>query len=745
MRIWANCSLLKAPLLLSVVLALVALHAVRAEAAESLKTQANRMVELSFTSRAEHADPFNQITLDVVFTDPGGVARRVPAFWDGGKLWKARYASPVVGVHRYVTECSDRNDPGLNGVRGEITVEAYHGSNPLYLHGPVRVVKGSRYLEHIDGTPFFWLGDTWWMGLSKRLAFPRDFNALLADRKAKGFNVVQIVAGLYPDMPPFDERGANEAGFPWEKDYSRIRPQYFDAADQRILRLVDQGFAPCIVGAWGFHISWMGVAKMQQHQRYLYARWGALPMIWCVAGELNLPYYLNPDFPGKGQKQTAEWEKVLAYARSINAFDRPISAHPTGIAPLSMRGVLKNPSLLDFDMLQTPHGQMEVIGRTVDAVRFSYDKRPIMPVVNAEPSYEMLWDRTPAEVTRRVFWVCWANGVKGYTYGANGIWQINQPDKPYGNSPWGGGYGKIPWNQAMHLPGSEQVALGKKLLSAYAWQRFEPHPEWAAWADAPAADVPLKDWIWYPEGEPAIDAPIAARAFRRTFDLPADAKIESATLAITADDQCTAWLNGQKLGSVANWRGMLRVGDLAGKLLAGRNVLAVRAQNVKSDVVKNPAGLLCGMTIQLRDGRRIDIPSDAKWRASSSEPDGWRAIAFDDSHWHAAKLAARYGQGPWGKINSNGGSDPYEVPYAFGIPRQIRIVYVPAPRPVRLASLDPAAHYALSFFDPVTGMTKEAGPLASDATGHARVAPPATTHDWVLILHSAKPMAPASR
>ena len=81
---------------------------------------------------------------------------------------------------------------------------------------------------------------------------------LAADRKAKGFSVIQIVAGLYPDMPAFDPRGASEAGFPWEQDYVRIRPEHFDRADARILHLVDQGFVPCIVGVWGYHLPWMG-------------------------------------------------------------------------------------------------------------------------------------------------------------------------------------------------------------------------------------------------------------------------------------------------------------------------------------------------------------------------------------------------------------------------------------------------------------------------------------------------------
>ena len=61
-------------------------------------------------------------------------------------------------------------------------------------------------------------------------------------------------------MPAFDPRGANEAGFPWEKDYARIRPEYFNQADQRLFYLVDQGFVPCIVGAWGYHLPWLGTA-----------------------------------------------------------------------------------------------------------------------------------------------------------------------------------------------------------------------------------------------------------------------------------------------------------------------------------------------------------------------------------------------------------------------------------------------------------------------------------------------------
>ena len=146
----------------------------------------------------------------------------------------------------------------LHGATGRVEVVPYQGDNRLYRHGPIRVAADHRHFAHADGTPFFWLGDTWWMGLCRRLHWPEDFQALAAERKQKGFNVVQIVAGLYPDMPAFDPRGANEAGFPWEKDYARIRPEYFDQADHRLQYLADEGFVPCIVGCLGLPLALAG-------------------------------------------------------------------------------------------------------------------------------------------------------------------------------------------------------------------------------------------------------------------------------------------------------------------------------------------------------------------------------------------------------------------------------------------------------------------------------------------------------
>ena len=550
-------------------------------------------------------------------------------------------------MHSWITECSDHADIGLQGVAGQVEVAPYSGANALYRRGATTIAADKRHLQYADGTPFLWLGDTWWMGLSHRLEWPSEFHELAADRKRKGFNVIQIVAGLYPDMHPFDPRGANEAGYPWETNYTRIRPAYFDAADQRLRYLVEEGFTPCIVGAWGYFIPWMGVEKMKQHWRYLIARYGAWPVVWCVAGEANLPWYLAKGFPYDDRKQVHDWTEVMRYVRATDPFHRPMTIHPTGIGRLSARNATDNTGLLDIDMLQTPHGQREAVAPTLRTVQQSYADQPVMPVINGEASYEMLFDKIPAEWPRAMFWVCMLNGAAGHTYGANGIWQLNQPGRPHGASPngSGNGYGVITWKDAMQLPGSQQVSYGKRFLESVPWTELKPMAGTVSWAD-PAESVKFGDWIWYPEGDPKLDAPIESRFFRREFELPPETA-KRALLRIAADDRFTTWVNGREVGSGANWKQPL-VTNVVSLLKPGRNLLAVRAENSKAPVLRNPAGLTVSLAVEMGDNSTVTVESGKNWRAAKTAEGNWQGLAFDDSSWVQARIAAKYGEAPWG-------------------------------------------------------------------------------------------------
>jgi hypothetical protein len=431
------------------------------------------VAEWSFTSAKNYADPFNEVELDVAFTGPGGVWR-VPAFWAGGNEWRARFAPPEPGKYSYKTICSDTANPGLHGQEGAVEAAACRGDSPLLAHGAVQVAGDRRHLEHADGTPFLWLGDTWWMGLCERLRWPEDFQLLAADRAAKGFNVIQIVAGLYPDMPAFDPRGANEAGFPWEKDFSRVRPAYFDLADLRIAWLVRSGLVPCVVGCWGYFLNWMGLAKIKQHWRYLVARWGAYPVVWCLAGEGAMPYYLSKTREKDVADLRTGWTELGHYVRQVDPYHRLVTIHPTDRA----RDQVTDDSVLDFDMLQTGHGGRDSIPNTVAQVVQERERKPTMPVLVGEVNYEGLMLGNFPEIMRLAFWGSMLSGAAGHTYGANGLWQVNTRAKPYGPSPHGATWGDQPWEDAYRLPGSAHLGLAKRLLARYPWWKFEPHQEW---------------------------------------------------------------------------------------------------------------------------------------------------------------------------------------------------------------------------------------------------------------------------
>lgn len=434
----------------------------------------NRVAEWSFLSGKVYDDPFNELELNVLFVDESGTEQLVPAFWAGGNVWRVRFSTPVLGRFSYRTICSDETNQHLHEVTDAFHVTPYLGDSPLYAHGRIRVSESRRYFQHRDGTPFFWLGDTWWMGLTRRLGWPEGFQTLANDRVRKGLNVVQIVAGLCPDMPEFDERSANEAGLPWDQGYTRINPRFWDYADRRIAYLADMGLMPCIVGCWGYFLKFMGVDQVKKHWRNIIARWGAYPVVWCLAGEGSMPYYLSETKEEDTALQRHGWTEMARYVRSLDPFGTLITVHPSSQG----RDVVTDPSLLDFDMLQTGHGDRFSLPNTTDTMTAAYCREPVMPVINSEVCYEGIGEASRQEVQRLMFWVSILSGGCGHTYGANGIWQVNSRERLYGPSPYGMSWGNTPWEEAYQLPGSGQLGLCKRLLETLEWWRIEPHPEW---------------------------------------------------------------------------------------------------------------------------------------------------------------------------------------------------------------------------------------------------------------------------
>ncbi len=436
----------------------------------------NEVTTLEFTAKGEYANPFREVEFRTDITDASGQTMQIPGFWDGQQSWKFRFASAQEGEYTYVTHCNHAGDTGLHQQRGTIQVRGQNAQSQLTVDGPVIIDKDKRHFAHASGRPFSWLGDTWWMGLTRRLPLS-GFQDLIADRVRKGFSVVQIIAGLYPDMDWHDPRGEGDAGFPWDKEFLTINPAYFQQMDLRISLLVDAGLLPCIVGFWGYFMDFAGAETLKLHWRNLIARYAAMPVVWCIAGEGLMPFYLHghqiEDMNQWEKERSAAWSEMARWIQAQDGFRRPITIHPTRFG----RQQVDDATTLDFEMLQTGHAGFPSLTSTIDMLEESLDATPVMPVIISEVNYEGILESSGPEIQRFLYWSSMLSGSAGFTYGANGLWQVNGEEIPYGPSPHGMAWGGPSWREASRLAGSQQIGLAKQLLDTLPWWTIRPSPE----------------------------------------------------------------------------------------------------------------------------------------------------------------------------------------------------------------------------------------------------------------------------
>jgi alpha-L-rhamnosidase len=182
-------------------------------------------------------------------------------------------------------------------------------------------------------------------------------------------------------------------------------------------------------------------------------------------------------------------------------------------------------------------------------------------------------------------------------------------------------------------------------------ERADWRGEWIGF-DAPAARPEARSrfegakWIWFGADPEAI--PACQRFFRARIALPSKAK--SAALALSVDNQWELFVNGARLAAsegVDAWRRPLEL-ELATQLFPGDNVIAVRAVNE----AEGAAGLLACLQVELEDGTRQSLISDAAWKVNPDPAPEWTATNFDDEAWTSARELAPYGEGPWGRLEA---------------------------------------------------------------------------------------------
>ncbi|KAJ7207774.1 hypothetical protein B0H12DRAFT_433005 [Mycena haematopus] len=168
-------------------------------------------------------------------------------------------------------------------------------------------------------------------------------------------------------------------------------------------------------------------------------------------------------------------------------------------------------------------------------------------------------------------------------------------------------------------------------------------------ANAAALDFNSSTWIWTNDSTPvsAGGANPVACAFRRDFTPPAGKTLNFSDILITGDESFTLYVNGEQLGTGANYR--LGYAFRTPLLGSGLNVFAVTATGSGS-TSPTPPGVLVAINLTYNDGTADTIVSDTTWRAFSSVPDGYQNLTFDDSSWPAAVGEGSYGVSTWGPV-----------------------------------------------------------------------------------------------
>ena len=333
-------------------------------------------------------------------------------------------------------------------------------------NGPLKVSDNNLYIVHENGTPFFWMGNTAWL-LPERLNREEAAYFLSKDREA-GYNVEQIQ--VLNAIPTFNVYGhqANNAEFDFSKVSKPSVYGYWEHLDYIVDVAEQNGIYIAMDCIWGSMLKQMDVKKAESLGKFLAQRYKDKPnIIWMIGGDIM------------GDKSPEVWDALARPTKKIDK-NHIMTFHPRGRTTSAWW--YNDREWMDFNMFQSGHrryGQRNGDGdytmkdnteednwRYVD---MSFEKEPLRPVIDGEPSYEDIpqglhdfsaprWQ--DYDVRRYAYWAVFG-GCFGHTYGHNSVMQFIRPGL-------GASFGaEKPWWDAMKDPGYNQMKYLKWLILSF--------------------------------------------------------------------------------------------------------------------------------------------------------------------------------------------------------------------------------------------------------------------------------------
>ncbi|MHC4226830.1 MAG: apiosidase-like domain-containing protein [Planctomycetota bacterium] len=438
-----------------------------APAADNAVEQWTRF-EDSLTSTKDYGNPVQDVKMKVEFTSPSGDKRTVLAFWDGDMRWRVRFSPDRQGGWTYKTSCSDKANKGLHNQTGSFQCRKYRGDLSLFRHGELRLSGNRRYLEHADGTPFFFLSDTVWCG--PLLSDIDDWKVFLKDRIAKEFTAIQFVTTQWRMAKTDAEGNPTFTG----KERVAVNPAFFKRLDRYVDAINDAGLVAVPVLLWAIRGNDNPGYFLPEDQKivlaeYMIARYGAHQVIWFLGGDGR--------YSGEGGNT---WHRV---GRAVFHKDqhRLATMHPGGKSWVGKE--FRNEPWFSFIGYQSGHGDDEKTFRWLNQgpPATEWNNRPNLPVINIEPNYEAHNGYTHRKVhndhsvRRAAYWSLLVSPPAGVTYGGQGIWGWHaKVQAPADHISTGLG---SPWNIAKDLPGAFSMKYLHQFFRSIEWWELVPSPE----------------------------------------------------------------------------------------------------------------------------------------------------------------------------------------------------------------------------------------------------------------------------
>lgn len=401
-------------------------------------------LEIVLEATQDYENPYKDVELWVQLKGPG-FDKRCYGFWDGDRTWRIRIMATSPGEWSW-TSGSNQDDSGLNNIKGSFKASEWTDEekeeNPLR-RGMIRPTENGHAFEYDDGTPMFWLADTWWSCMTRRYHWYADdlsrevgtpeagFKDYVQYRKAQGFNGCMVIAAF----PNWTAEESDWGGRDWEDeegnraflgpegtpDLDQINPAYFRNMDKKVDYLNENGFIPFIetsrrdiAAYWQSNFEWP--ESYARYIRYICFRYQGNIVI-------NSPIHLDARaLSGEEWNQAAN---IIVDHYEWSPFGHQSSANPPG-STLNTFGHTDKARWLTFHSVGNERNHTLFPGLT----DMFLHPEPV-PCLHNEPYYDGLqWGDTAKLGSDLAAYYCrvalygsvLSGGLAGHVYGADHVW-----------------------------------------------------------------------------------------------------------------------------------------------------------------------------------------------------------------------------------------------------------------------------------------------------------------------------------